>query len=96
MSDLADSVLLSRSGLTRLVDRMVEAGLVRREQHPGDRRSFEAVLTDNGLAMLRRASPTHLRGIEEHFSRHLTPHEAKAMAAALTKVVDASARADQL
>lgn len=96
MSDLARSVLISRSGLTRLVDRMVDAGLVRREPSRCDRRGFEAVLTEDGRATLRKASPTHRRGIDQHFRRHLTPQERNAMASALTKVVGASARADQL
>ncbi len=60
-----------------------------------DRRGSEAVLTDEGMAALREASPTHLRGIERHFSRHLNGAEAKAIATGLGKVVDASARAGQ-
>jgi DNA-binding MarR family transcriptional regulator len=95
MSDLAESVLISRSGLTRLVDRMEAAGLVRREQCANDRRGAEAVLTDDGLATLRKAAPTHLRGIEEHFSRHLNAAEAKAIGAALNKVIGAAAGADR-
>ena len=95
MSELAQSVLISRSGLTRLIDRMEAAGLVTREQCPNDRRGSEAVLTDDGLAALRKASPTHLRGIEQHFTRHLSATEVKALTAALGKVIAASARADQ-
>src|SRR6266545_4811090 len=55
MSELADAVLLSRSGVTRLVDRMVRAGLVRREACPTDRRSMYATLTTEG----KRASGRH-------------------------------------
>jgi DNA-binding MarR family transcriptional regulator len=92
MQELSESVLLSKSGLSRLVDRMVEAGLVRREQCQDDRRGWFAVLTDQGRSALRRAAPVHLRGIQEHFTRHLEPEEVQAMTAALRRVV-ATARA---
>src|SRR6266511_3673165 len=83
---LAQSVLLSKSGLSRLVDRMEEAGLVRRERCPSDRRGAYAVLTDEGRALLRRAAPVHLRGIEEHFARHLADDEVQVLAEVLGKV----------
>ena len=92
MLELAESVLLSKSGLSRLVDRMVEAGLVRRERCEDDRRGWFAVLTDQGRSALRRAAPVHLRGIQEHFARHLEPDEVQVLAAALGRVV-AAARA---
>ena len=92
MQELSASVLLSKSGLSRLVDRMVEAGLVRRERCEDDRRGWFAVLTDQGRSALRRAAPVHLRGIHEHFTSHLEPHEVEAMRAALARVV-AAARA---
>jgi DNA-binding MarR family transcriptional regulator len=92
MQELSASVLLSKSGLSRLVDRMVEAGLVRRERCEDDRRGWFAVLTDQGRSALRRAAPIHLRGIHEHFARHLDPAEVEALTAALSKVV-AAARA---
>jgi len=92
MQELSASVLLSKSGLSRLVDRMVEAGLVRRERCLDDRRGWFAVLTDQGRSALRRAAPIHLRGIHEHFTRHLEPEEVKALTTALSRVV-AAARA---
>jgi DNA-binding MarR family transcriptional regulator len=92
MQELSASVLLSKSGLSRLVDRMVEAGLVRRERCQDDRRGWFAVLTDQGRSALRRAAPIHLRGIHEHFARHLEPEEVQVLAAALSRVV-AAARA---
>jgi DNA-binding MarR family transcriptional regulator len=92
MQELSASVLLSKSGLSRLVDRMVEAGLVRRERCEDDRRGWFAVLTDQGRGALRRAAPIHLRGIHEHFTRHLDREEVEALTTALTKVV-AAARA---
>jgi DNA-binding MarR family transcriptional regulator len=92
MLELAESVLLSKSGLSRLIDRMEEAGLVRREGCPPDRRGKFAVLTDEGRRVLRRAVPVHLRGIEEHFARHLDGEEARVLARLLDRV-NAAARA---
>jgi DNA-binding MarR family transcriptional regulator len=66
MSELADQVMLSPSGLTRLVDRLVSEGLVRREHAERDGRGFYAVLTETGYERLRAASGTHLRGIRNH------------------------------
>src|SRR5437899_7345726 len=71
MSELAGSVFLTPSGLTRLVDRMEHAGLVERAACPSDRRVSWAVITGEGRALLRRASVTHLRGIQRHFGRLL-------------------------
>jgi len=67
MRQLADEVILSKSGVTRLIDRLVDDGLVERSACLADARGAEAVLTDRGLARLRAASRTHLRGIDEHF-----------------------------
>src|SRR6266487_3492438 len=67
MSDLADRLALSRSGVTRLVDRLEAERLVGRGSCETDRRGSWAILTEAGLGRLRDASPTHLRGIGEHF-----------------------------
>jgi DNA-binding MarR family transcriptional regulator len=67
MGLLAEEVLLSKSGVTRLIDRLVSDGLVERSACLADARGAEAVLTDRGLERLRDASETHLRGISEHF-----------------------------
>jgi DNA-binding MarR family transcriptional regulator len=75
MSDLADRVLLSRSGMTRRVDRLEIAGLVARRDCDADRRGAYAVITTPGLERLRAALPTHLRGVDEHFLAHLEPEE---------------------
>jgi DNA-binding MarR family transcriptional regulator len=87
MSELADAVLLSRSGVTRLVDRMVRAGLVRREQCPEDRRALYATLTPEGERALAEALPVHVAGIAQHFGRHLNDEQAKTLAAALNRMV---------
>ena len=68
---LAGALLLSRSGVTRLVDRMADAGLVRREASPEDRRASYVVMTPQGRDALDRASPVHVRGIVRHFTRYL-------------------------
>jgi DNA-binding MarR family transcriptional regulator len=67
MRQLADRVILSKSGVTRLVDRLVLDGLVERSACETDARGAEAVLTATGLDRLRAASQTHLRGIDRHF-----------------------------
>jgi DNA-binding MarR family transcriptional regulator len=67
MHQLADQVLLSRSGVTRLIDRLVADGSVERDHCSTDARGAEAVLTRAGLSRLRDASGTHLRGIAQHF-----------------------------
>jgi DNA-binding MarR family transcriptional regulator len=71
MTELADAVLLSRSGVTRLVDRLETAGLVSRCRVEGDGRGVAAQLTDAGLGRLRAASRTHLVGVEQHFVAQL-------------------------
>lgn len=71
MRQLADEVILSKSGVTRLIDRLVDDGLVERSACLADARGAEAVLTKEGLGRLRAASTTHLRGIGEHFLRVL-------------------------
>jgi DNA-binding MarR family transcriptional regulator len=93
MQALADSILLSRSGLTRLMDRMAAAGLVRREPCPEDRRGTYAALTDNGRQALQHAAPGHLAGVKRHFLSKLGDDDVEALILALGKVVKAPAPA---
>ena len=86
MQALADSVVLSRSGLTRLIDRMGKAALVEREHCTEDRRGYYACLTEEGRRVFLGAKPVHERGIYEHFTRHLDDGDARAVVAAFTKV----------
>lgn len=72
MSELAERVMMSPSGLTRVVDRLVKAGLVQRDRVENDARGMLARLTDQGRQVLRRAAKTHLRGIREHFTGRLS------------------------
>jgi len=71
MNDLADRVLLSRSGLTRLVDRLERDGLVARQTCPSDARGLYAVLTDAGRALLADAAPTYGQGVREYILSRL-------------------------
>ena len=89
MCDVAESVLLSRSGLTRLVDRLERDGLVERESCASDARGAFAKLTDAGRAKLEEARGTHLAGVREHFLSHLTPQQLDVLAEAWERV-DAS------
>lgn len=88
MSELAEQMSISTSGLTRLIDRIETAGLVRRESCPTDRRGWFAVLTPEGEARLREATPLHLRGVEEHLTGLLSPGELADLTGALRKVRD--------
>ena len=71
MSRLSADVALTTGGVTRLVDRMVEAGLVARQNCPSDRRSIYVVLTPEGRAVLDRAIAAHIDGIDRHLVAHL-------------------------
>jgi DNA-binding MarR family transcriptional regulator len=86
MSELADRVMLSPSGLTRLVGRMVDAGLVAREPSENDARGFYAVLTDEGYECLRSATGTHLRGILDYVLSRYTDEELDEIASYLSRL----------
>ena len=81
MFELADAVVLSRSGLTRLVDRLERAGLVERERGELDSRQMYACLTDRGLEALAEATPTHIAGIQELFLERLSKEQTEQLAA---------------
>ncbi|HSM38126.1 MAG TPA: MarR family transcriptional regulator [Candidatus Limnocylindrales bacterium] len=86
MSELADWLVLSRSGATRLIDRLEADGLVTRVSCETDRRGQWAQLTEDGYGRLRDASPTHLRGIAEHFLDRIPAGELQALDATLRRV----------
>jgi DNA-binding MarR family transcriptional regulator len=86
MRELADRVILSRSGVTRRVDRLEAAGFVCRERAVDDGRSIDAVLTDAGRARLREAGPTHLAGIEARFLARYSDDELATIMALLDRV----------
>ena len=88
MTELANRILASKSGLTRVIDRMEADGLVRRERPPQDRRVVKVLITPKGLKTLQDARDVHHRGIQEHFVQHLNPRELAALTAALEKIRD--------
>jgi DNA-binding MarR family transcriptional regulator len=96
MRELAGAVLLSRSGLTRLVDRMEQAGYVAREACPSDRRGAYAAITDAGRRALTEAWPVHARGVLEHFLAPLGPEELGVLRQALGRIADAAAARAQV
>jgi DNA-binding MarR family transcriptional regulator len=87
MHELAESRLLSRSAMTRFIDRMEAAGLVGRVTCDADRRGTFVTMTELGRGRFREAAVVHLRGIEEHFARHVTDAEAEVLAASMRRVV---------
>jgi DNA-binding MarR family transcriptional regulator len=89
MRELADAALFSPSGLTRLLDRMEERGLVRREPCEDDRRGSYAVLTPAGTRAFKRAAPAHLRGVQRHFAGRLRGQDVAALEAALRQLRNA-------
>ena len=91
MRDLADSVLLSKSGVTRLVDRMERAGLIERASCATDRRIVYAAITEKGRKRFAATAPVAIRGVEDYFSAPLSPSERKALVSALNKIQNAAA-----
>jgi DNA-binding MarR family transcriptional regulator len=87
MNELADSLVWSRSWLTRRLDQMEYQGLVRRESDKSDRRGSFAVLTPKGLQTFHRTSKQHLADIDRHFYAHLTASDVRVMRRALEKVL---------
>lgn len=89
MSRLSSDVALTTGGVTRLVDRMEDAGLVARQNCPSDRRSVHVVLTPEGHAILGRAITAHIEGIDRHLVQALGAGDRAALERALTKVLGA-------
>ena len=89
MQDLAARTVLSRTRVSRLVDDLVGAGLVRREPDPDDGRATLAILTPRGRSALRKAAPVYLAGIDQNFTGLLDPNERQQITLALTKVAEA-------
>ena len=94
MHELARAVLLSKSGLTRLVDRIEEAGLVSRASVPGDRRSLYVELTPAGRRLQDKARPLVQRSVADRFGRYLGDGELATLRDALGRVASASRAAE--
>lgn len=88
MSEVADRILASKSGLTRVIDRMSDEGLVRRERPADDRRVVRVYITPEGTDALARARVVHRRGIAEHFLQHLDADDRAALTKALGQIRD--------
>jgi DNA-binding MarR family transcriptional regulator len=86
MSALAERTMLTRSGITRLVDGLVHAGLIERVSCPSDARVSYAMLTDEGYAKLREAGCSHVRSIHRLFLEHFSPEEVGQLAALLSRL----------
>jgi DNA-binding MarR family transcriptional regulator len=87
MGELVEHVTLTRSGLTRLIDRIEAAGLVERHLCPSDRRAFETVLTQEGRKAREQSWPIYARAIAEGFGSRYTEEEAQLLAELLMKQV---------
>lgn len=94
MTELSSAALLSPSGVTRLVDKLQREGLVRRRRCAADARVIYCELTDEGLARLVTAYPTHLRGVRQHLVDKLSREDLQAIAASMSKLEDPEACAE--
>ena len=92
MQELGDRVVLSRTRVSRLVDELERRSLVTREPDDTDGRVTYATITADGKKVLRSTAPVYRRGIEEHFTRHLSDEEQHVIADALNRVVEAHQR----
>jgi DNA-binding MarR family transcriptional regulator len=90
MHELAERVVLSRSGLTRLVDRLEAEGLLIRDRSGTDRRGAYAVITEQGIAALQQTWPIYARGIAEYFAQWLTLEEAKLLESVFGRMLKGS------
>lgn len=88
MSEIAGLLLASKSGVTRLVDRLVEAGLVARETPPDNRRVAYAQLTPRGSAVLGRAQEAFGQAFEVAFASHLSDADVRAVRQVLRKLLE--------
>lgn len=93
LTELAERVFLTKSGLTRLLDRMAEHGLIERRSCAEDKRGQYAMLTPAGKRAFRRSAPAHLASIARRFADQLSPRELVAVAEALERVAEANAAA---
>jgi DNA-binding MarR family transcriptional regulator len=88
MSELARKVVLSKSGLTRLVDKLENAGLLQRAAAESDGRGAFAVITEAGIAALRQAWPVYAGGIQSHFAAYMNEDETRQLTAVFSRVLD--------
>ncbi len=89
MSELADQICMSRSRLTHRIDKMVDDGLVERQQCPDDRRGTHACLTAEGRRRLEAAAPGHVEGVRRYLIDALDRYQVAMLADAMSRVADA-------
>ena len=87
LHELAQAVLLSRSNITRLIDRLEEVGLLHRKRCPNDRRGAYAALTPAGLAMRQKMWGVYADSIAKHVTDHLSSDEVSIMTTALERII---------
>ena len=85
-TDLAARSLLTKSGVTRALDRLEKAGLIERRACPSDKRGFHIFLTPRGRHLLKRSAPSHIRAIAKHFAEPLSSDELAVMTTALERI----------
>jgi DNA-binding MarR family transcriptional regulator len=95
LHELAQKVVLSRSGLTRLIDKLENAGLLYRQAAATDRRGAFAVLTDAGKAAVRHAWPVYAQGIARYFAPHMNEQEAQIVRDVFSRVAKAALKGDE-
>jgi DNA-binding MarR family transcriptional regulator len=89
-TELAERSALTKSGLTRVIDRLASQGLIERRSCPMDARGQLIVLTAKGRHLLRRSAPEHFRSIARRFADHLTDREVEAITTAMGRVAQAA------
>lgn len=94
MVELGERGVLSRSQVSRIVDKMATVALVTKTPDPGDGRVQWAAITQKGVEAVLVTAPTYLRGVEQHFSRYLTASEKPVLTAALTRVRNEHTKVD--
>ncbi|MFV1998779.1 MAG: MarR family winged helix-turn-helix transcriptional regulator [Acidimicrobiia bacterium] len=88
MHELEESVLFTRSGITRLADRIEESGLIRRERSAEDRRGVYLVITEAGIAKIDEVWPDHVASIQKHFGQYLNTQDVESLRNATQKILD--------
>jgi len=88
MHELEESVLFTRSGITRLADRIEEAGLIRRERSAEDRRGVYLMITQAGIDKIDEVWPDHVASIQKHFGQYLNGQDVESLRDATQKILD--------
>ena len=90
LHEMASHIVLSRSNLTRLIDRLEDAGLVKRERSKTDRRGAFAILTEAGAHIRKTMWPVYKAAIDELFAAHVTQQEAETLERVLNRVLESA------